>query len=107
MRRVASQLAGAEAHSVRDDDRFNDLWREAGGAAGPLQVAMDLAAMRARMRVEVPSREAESLDVFVACGDAPGDVHVRAAGRARDEASAVTLERTINEARRESPDRSR
>lgn len=101
VRRVAARLVGEEARSVRDDDRFNDLWREAGGAEGPFQAAMDLAAMRSRVRVEVRTREAEALDAFVACGDAPGDVHVRAAGRARDEASATMLRRTIDEARGE------
>ncbi len=101
VRRVTARLAGDSQRTVLTDDRFRDLWREAGGSGGPFALAMDLSAMRARMHVQSPSPEAEALEAFVVHGDAPGAVTVRAAGEASDPNAAHMIVRTIDDARRE------
>jgi hypothetical protein len=103
VRRVAARLVGEERRSVRDDDRFNDLWALVEGRRGSLQVAADLAAIRARVRIPARgmARTGEGLDRLVAWGDVPGDVSVRAAGQAHTEAAAREIVRLVDASTRE------
>lgn len=103
VRRVAERLAGHERRSVREDERFNDLWALVDGQHGALQVAADLAAIRTRVRVPARgvARTGEGLDRLVAWGDVPGDVSVRAAGQAHTEAAAREIVRLVDASTRE------
>jgi hypothetical protein len=101
VRRVAARLSGESSRTVLTDERFTALWRAAGGMGGPFALAMDLAAMRARMRMQSPSPEAEALDAFVVHGDAPGALTAQAAGTARDANAAHLIVTTIDDARAE------
>jgi hypothetical protein len=103
VRRVADRLLGEERRSVRDDDRFDDLWALVDGRHGSLQVAADLAAIRARVNVRMRgvARTGEGLDRLVAWGDVPGDVSVRVAGQAHTPAAAQEVTRLVDASTRQ------
>jgi hypothetical protein len=103
VRRVAARLVGVERRSVRDDNRFDDLWALIDGQQGALQVAADLAAIRARvsLRMRGVGRSGDGLDRLVARGDVPGDVSARAAGQAHTEAAAREIVRLVDASTRQ------
>jgi len=103
VRRVAARLVGTERRSVRDDNRFDDLWGLIDGQQGSLQVAADLAAIRARvnLRMRGVGRSGDGLDRLVARGDVPGDVSARAAGQAHSEAAAREIVRLVEASTRQ------
>lgn len=103
VRRVAARLVGVERRSVRDDNRFDDLWALVDGQQGSLQVAADLAAIRARvsLRMRGVGRSGDGLDRLVARGDVPGDVSARAAGQAHTEAAAREIARLVDASTRQ------
>lgn len=103
VRRMAARLMGVERHSVRDDDRFDDLWLLVDGQQGALQVAADLAAIRARvsLRMAGVGRTGDGLDRVVARGDVPGDVSARVAGQAHNQAAATEIARLVDASTRQ------
>lgn len=103
VRRVAARLLGEERRSVRDDDRFDDLWALVDGQRGSLRVAADLAAIRTRVAVRMRgmARSGEGLDRVVAWGDVPGDVSARAAGQAHTPAAAQEIARLVDASTRQ------
>lgn len=101
VRRAAARLSGEAERSVLDDARFGDLWRAAGGMDGAFAAAADLAATRARVRVQGEPAQAQGLELLVVHGDAPSDATVRAAALARDEQSARAAVAEIDDIRNE------
>lgn len=103
VRRMAARLLGEERRSVRDDDRFDDLWALVDGRQGSLQVAADLAAIRSRinMRMRGVGRSGDGLDRLVARADVPGDVSARAAGQAHTPAAAQEIARLVDASTRQ------
>lgn len=98
LRRVGARLAGRDRHSLRTEPRFTALWRAAEldpSAAGTLDVATDLVAIRARTQLRTSVPQQALLDAFVLRAEIPGAVTVRVAGEARDAAGATELVRTV------------
>ena len=91
LRRVGARLAGEDRHSLRTEPRFVALWRSASldpDEAGTLDVATDLAAIRARTRLRNAVPQQALLDAFVLRAEIPGAATVRVAGEGRDRAGA-------------------
>jgi hypothetical protein len=103
VRRMAARLVGEERRSMRDDEHFNDLWALVDGQHGSLQVAADLAAIRSRVNLHARgvARTSEGLDRLVAWADVPGDVSVRAAGQAHNDAAATEITRLVDASTRQ------
>lgn len=101
VRRAAARLSGESDATVTDDARFGDLWRAAGGMNGAFAGAADLAATRARVRVQGEPAQAQGLELLVVHGDAPGDATIRAAALARDERTARAAVAEIDSIRNE------
>lgn len=104
LRRVGARLAGEDRHSLRTEPRFVGLWRSASldpDEAGTLDVATDLAAIRARTRVRNAVPQQALLDAFVLRAEIPGAATVRVTGEARDDAGAAELVRTVQATARE------
>lgn len=101
LRRVAARLSGESAQSVRSDPRWDDLWRTVGGMDGPITGAADLAATRARVRVQGEPNAAQGLELLVVHGDVSGDAVLHTAARARDERTARAVVTEIDTLRRE------
>lgn len=101
IRRAAARLSGENDGTVTDDARFGDLWRAAGGMNGAFAAAADLAATRARVRVQGEPAQAQGLELLVIHGDAPGDATIRAAALARDEQTARAAVAEIDSIRNE------
>ncbi len=101
LRRVAQRLSGEARESASDDRRFAGLWLAAEGE-GNVRVAVDLAGIRARQRVDVRrAPQAGLVDRFVGRALLTDAATLRAAGECHDARGATVVSEAVTaEARR-------
>lgn len=97
LRREAERLSGIASDGLAEDTHFASAWSRIGGAEGPLRVAVDLAAIRARAPTDLHGAPpaAGHLDLLVARAEVPAAVTVLAAGLASDRSAAEATVRGV------------